>query len=869
MPAVFPLLAVNIACILAIEEELVINPVPRPLVEHQTVALVFEEDTGGFRPANQCRLSVENGTLVIHSEGEDPYFIRRMDLPGVSCRVTIVHRTSEPGAISVYWTTPSEPYFAESRVRHKAILADGQWHEYTFEFPTAGGLRELRIDPGSRPGQYEIRSVTVTGYTPHPLEIDRVRLLDGEVEFRLINRGSKSIRCRWDDLWTDIAPGQACLVTRSVKRKGLLEEVALQVTCEGLPDISRRVFLYHDQFPADWITCFPGQESMLTIEVCPEQNAARIRQGNKTVCALAPLVAAVESQAPGVFQSIPSLRLVRNTPEECVLAGAGLWVALRLTGDELAIRLWTEAGDSTGGPSANLAVEGPVVRAFGPLEQGLFAGLEYLGRGEPSSSKADIETEEHIRFAPDPLKVTMPLMVFVTPVASVAMTWETMDLQPVYATPNFFDGTAEHRMSLVGREIRATLRVAPGRVEDAILWAVRKHGLPPVPPRPRTPNEQDELCLWALTEGPLRDANGWGHCVEPNWTRHFYVDMVSTIWHLSGKLPEVPELVPNGAHLPNEVAWFLTGRADRWLAYMRQRTEQLLSGQEPDGSFRYRGKFQRGHFEDTASGHCARPAALLLEAAYFLGDERAQEAGLKTLEFMKRFCVPRGAQTWELSLHTPDILAAAELVRAYVRGYELTGRKDFLDEARRWALSGIPFVYLWGQYPIMVYATIPVYGATHWKAPNWMGLPVQWCGIVYAYAVNMLAAYDNTVDWRQLAEGILVAAQQMQVPREEGRYAGLLPDAFRLREQYRQGPFINPCAIVSLDRAIRGEIHRPVVAVGGGHRVVAPFPVRIDGNEAIVRSVPGIRYQVVIDGTRIVDVEGTGEDKIALNAAGP
>ncbi len=97
-------------------------------------------------------------------------------------------------------------------------------------------------------------------------------------------------------------------------------------------------------------------------------------------------------------------------------------------------------------------------------------------------------------------------------------------------------------------------------------------------------------------------------------------------------------------------------------------------------------EFQRGHFEDTASGHCARPAALLLEAAYYLGDKQALEAGLKTLQYMKRFCVPRGAQTWELSLHTPDILASAELVRAYVRGYELTGNEDYLAEARRWAL---------------------------------------------------------------------------------------------------------------------------------------------------------------------------------------
>ncbi|MCS7237131.1 MAG: hypothetical protein NZ899_02530 [Thermoguttaceae bacterium] len=864
--------AVSLAAGLFLQvEELVINPVPRPVVVQQTQTIAFTRDTAGFRALSQCRLAVDEGILVITSEGIDPYMAADLQLPGPRCRVTVVHRTTKPGGLSVYWSTGQQPGFSEARARHVAIIPDGQWHEYTFDLPTPGGLRQLRIDPGSAPGRYEIKSVSVASFTFHPLEIDRVRKVENAVEFRLRNHGSRAVRCQWAEDWEEIPAGESRLVLRPVKRNRLLDEVTLEVRCEGLPSVSRRVFLYHDDFPASWVDCSAQKDASFTLEVCPQENVARLRRSGKTICALAPIVGEGNPEAPGVFGSVPPLELLRKANGECLLGWRSVRVCLRQTKEELVVDLWTEesheatsSGKEPSSPPGWACLEGPVVRVFGPLEQGLFAGLEYLGKGEPSSSKADIETEEHIRFAPDRLKVTMPLMAFVTPAASVAMTWGDMNLQPIYATPNFFDGTAEHRMSLQGAAIKSTIRVASGRLEDCILWAVGKHGLPPVPPRPRSQEDQDQLCLWALTEGPLRDANGWGHCVELNWTRQFYVDMVSTIWHLSGKLPDVPQLVPNGAHLPNEVAWLLTGRADQWLAHLRARTEQLLRSQEPDGSFRYRGQFQRGHFEDTASGHCARPAALLLEAAYFLGDQQALEAGLKTLEYMKRFCVPRGAQTWELSLHTPDILASAELVRAYVRGYELTGREDFLKEARRWALSGIPFVYLWGEYPIMVYATIPVYGATHYRSPNWMGLPVQWCGIVYAYAVNMLAPYDNTIDWRRLAEGILVAAQQMQVPREQGSYAGLLPDALRIREQHRQGPFINPCAIVSLDRAIRGEIHRPVVATGDGHRVVAPFPVRVEAGTAVVRSTPGIRYQIVIDGRRIVDVVGTGRDTIPL-----
>ena len=96
-------------------------------------------------------------------------------------------------------------------------------------------------------------------------------------------------------------------------------------------------------------------------------------------------------------------------------------------------------------------------------------------------------------------------------------------------------------------------------------------------------------------------------------------------------------------------------------------------------------------------------------------------AGLKTLEFMQRFRTPRGAQTWEAPLHTPDILASGHPVWAYVRAYQLTGDRGWLAEARRWAISGLPFVYQWSNRPIMVYATTPVYGATIWQGPNWIG----------------------------------------------------------------------------------------------------------------------------------------------------
>jgi len=115
----------------------------------------------------------------------------------------------------------------------------------------------------------------------------------------------------------------------------------------------------------------------------------------------------------------------------------------------------------------------------------------------------------------------MPLMAFVTDRGSVAMTWRDMSLQPVYATPNFIDALADHRMALRGRSIGATIRVDPQPLEEAILWAVQENGLPDLPPAPRSAEEQASICLAALN-GPLRTADGWGHCLQPNWIRLFH-----------------------------------------------------------------------------------------------------------------------------------------------------------------------------------------------------------------------------------------------------------------------------------------------------------------------------------------------------------
>jgi hypothetical protein len=85
-----------------------------------------------------------------------------------------------------------------------------------------------------------------------------------------------------------------------------------------------------------------------------------------------------------------------------------------------------------------------------------------------------------------------------------------------------------------------------------------------------------------------------------------------------------------------------------------------------------------------------------------------------------------------MPLHTPDIVASARLVRCYVLGYVLSGRQAYLEQARYWAWTGMTMLYLAPPVAgeVGLYATIGVIGATDWVAPNWIGQPVQWCGLV-------------------------------------------------------------------------------------------------------------------------------------------
>jgi hypothetical protein len=171
-------------------------------------------------------------------------------------------------------------------------------------------------------------------------------------------------------------------------------------------------------------------------------------------------------------------------------------------------------------------------------------------------------------------------------------------------------------------------------------------------------------------------------------------------------------------------------------------------------------------------------ASIVLRYANVTGDAEALEAGLAALDHMaqRRPLVPQGSP-FECPAASPYLLSSAHAVNAFLAGYTATGRDDYLDEARYWARTGLPFVYLWNipEAPVQRYATIGVFGSSYFDHANWIGRPVQWIGLLYAYALLHLADHDGSFPWQTVARGIVTSAMYQQAP--GGERKGTYPDS--------------------------------------------------------------------------------------------
>ncbi len=527
--------------------------------------------------------------------------------------------------------------------------------------------------------------------------------------------------------------------------------------------------------------------------------------------------------------------------------------------------------------------------AFGDQKgQALFPGVEYL-ENEPSSSDADVDVARALRRVPAAHKITFPLMAVQADGRYLGVIWEPLDnVAALFDSPDRRFGTKSHALGLIapgardgrredGQElprlatfiepnqaIHLNARLIAGQGESvipAVQEYVQFKHLPGQPPT--IPTIQLAALLSAgWLDSPLRDGTKFRHAVAGDafkgqpaadaiWMMQQLADFLDSpkqrYANLAIRLREAAKeslaALPPGQlhhaavghiHYPN--ATLLLGDPVEGMKQAREIAIGQLALLGPEGKLEYvrdpnRPDFARTHWSKEANGLAAPVVARALEEAAFSGDRALIDQAIAQLRKLDKYknTVPRGAQTWEIPLHTPDILASAYLVKAYVLGYELTGDPKFLEQAEYWAWTGVPFVYLEPQFQgdVDYYATIPVLGATHWNSVLWIGLPVQWCGLVYADALQRLDRCVMSGPWGEIADGIVVSGIQQTYP--NGPHEGLLPDSFNLLAQSRNPADINPgtLQVPAMRLFGGGECYDMRKVVESGWTIHAPAEIRL------------------------------------------
>ena len=552
---------------------------------------------------------------------------------------------------------------------------------------------------------------------------------------------------------------------------------------------------------------------------------------------------------------------------------------MRWTLAEDATRVQTESHLQTDVDRELLAFRGPMLyagqgRTPEKKTAALFPGLEFLENEERSSSTRDAAPPLNNRLVPHPYKITVPVMAVEMQKSVVGIIWNPLDawdgenqmLSAVFASPNWHQHQKNHALGvflptipewvqenhteasipypLISSRpisIKAEIIVdSRASIVDVVKHWTDAYGTPEPLQPPRSDEEEILLSRHGFMHTTWNEETGKSqHCVD--WAAHNEPGFGTLLWYdyLPTKDAQVKERVqeivkntvadagPEGlasrgsCHILQWEFPFYIGNVDAALTYMEAEAQQRITTQESDGSWRWHPTNEKtarlGEAGEAVLGTCANAALLLLKHARITGNQASREAGLKALDFMQQFSIPRGAQMWECPMYQPDVLAAAHTIGAYVEAYELTREKAHLKRATYWAETSLPFLYHWHlpDRPGMHFASIPVFGTTFYTHP-WFGVPVQWNGLVLAYYLQRLNQYAGDGRWHQIAEGITVSAMYQQW--DDGELKGTYPDGFYGFCTEGKGPHLNPEDIMvnlytlrgldpGIKTAIAGDVH--------------------------------------------------------------
>ena len=523
-----------------------------------------------------------------------------------------------------------------------------------------------------------------------------------------------------------------------------------------------------------------------------------------------------------------------------------------------------------------LCFEGPMLYVL-QREEAIFPGLEWLVDDEVSSDCLDI-AEDHpdrLRYVVHPQWVTIPAVGVQSRSGTVGLLWDVHQKwdgrrdrpSAVFASPDRFGNQRSHLVGLflptvpdfVAPNTRTAQKPYPleaGRPVALRAWIfvdgssrdplavidqwIRQFGLPKPAPLPRSTYPQEIefsmqgylKSLWDPQAKEWWPTKGGGMLsAAKDRPRSFVADLL-----VGEALSPSPDVRRQCRARAEEVLAIIGGRpridAQRFPGPMERLVGDpgppaaLLSSREADGAWHFdadqvgAGPFVGADYHELGPdnavevGLCARRAYEVLRFARVTGDREVYRQMQPTLERMEGFRVPRAAQVWEVPVHTPDILAAADAVDAYLEAYRFSRDPRWLRDAVVWARRGLPFVYLWEdpERPFLVGASIPVFGAS-WMQGSWFGRPVQWNGLRYAESLLKLAEYDRSLAWRELAETVVRSAIHQQDVR--GENAALWPDNLSAIDSQKCSWVFSPSMILQDVLRLMGRDPDPVTVIAG------------------------------------------------------
>ena len=755
----------------------------------------FTKEGHGWRGNSRTRDARQANGFSVELTGEDPWLEGpAVALPGFGEEqklvLTLEADCSTAGAFQLFYAPEGKGFSEAATIRlNRSLSSDTTYKGY---LPPAAGRVRFRLDPPGSTGRVLLRSLRAVPLIP---------------------------------LATPAFDKPAAVV---------LPENALRAE-------SGPVQVAHD--PARWnaFACFVGGQKMA--EANPAETLAYVEGKKAVAVSLAAAEVASERVAEGF--------VVRAKARD---AGGAVWqLTRRFTGDKGAVRIETSL--EVDAPREVIHLPWLTLFAgvgtFGEKKaQALLPGVEYLDN-EPSSSEKEIRGEAANRRLVDTYKVCYPLMALTAEGRWFSVAWQAgeVPVSPLFDSPDRVFHSGGHALGLwspavgdarfeselvvyggvkleANKTYVCSATVCGGKgsaVTEAVGNYVARTGLPPLPRYANGFDDAVRLLASGWLDSAAHQGNMWRHAVYGDhfppqpaedppafmlWLAANSSDvalkrrLTDTAQAVIASLPKGLSGINGVSHVKRPTGALLYGDLEGVVNRAGPHAKGFAA-QLADGAARYKpGKADYASTlgSDHCNGFTSLSAEEMLSNAALTGDESAIAASLAALDKMTANYagqVPRGAQPWEMPLHTPDIVASARLTRCYVLGYLLSGKPEYLEQARYWAWTGVTMMYLAPPTDgaVGLYATIGVIGATNWQAPNWIGQPVQWCGLVYRSALEDLARVDEAQcgTWQTLARGITITGLQMCFPIGDAQQrGGLLPDYYLLRQQISDGPAINP-----------------------------------------------------------------------------